>query len=83
MEVEVKVRVAFKINGPALEDAMAEYDELTVTGMLKEVIDKAVAVDDVEVEMVSGPNTLEEYDAQVQKNDAPAEGAGEDEDAEA
>ena len=57
--------VSFTITGGALEDAMAEYDELAVVGLLKEVIDKAIAVDDIEVEVTEGPNTLEEYDSQT------------------
>ena len=65
MDVKIKAHVSFSITGSALEDAMAEYDELSVVGLLKEVIDKAIAVDDVEVEVAEGPNTLEEYDSQA------------------
>ena len=65
MDVRIKTSVSFTITGSALEDAMAEYDELSVVGLLKEVIDKAVAVDDIQVEVSEGPNTLEEYDSQT------------------
>jgi hypothetical protein len=66
MEVRIKANVAFTIAGSALEDALAEYDELTVQGLLREILDKAVACDNIEVEVVEGPNTLEEYDSQAQ-----------------
>ena len=46
----------------ALEDAMAEYDELTVEGLVREIIDKAVACDEITAKLQDGPNTLEEYD---------------------
>ncbi len=62
MDVRIKTNVSFTITGSALEDAMAEYDELSMVGLLKEIIDKAVAVDDIEVVVTEGPNTLEEYD---------------------
>ena len=65
MEVKIKALVAFRIAGPALEDALAEYDELTVSGMLREAVDKAIAVDELEVEVTEGPNTLEEYDTHL------------------
>jgi hypothetical protein len=65
MNVRIKATVAFTIAGPALEDSLAEYDELTVSGMLQEILDKAIACDDIEVEVVEGPNTLEEYDSQA------------------
>lgn len=65
MEVKIKANIAFKISGSALEDALAEYDELSLEGLLKEVIDKAIAVDEVEVDVVEGPNTLEDYDSQT------------------
>jgi hypothetical protein len=63
MDVSIKTNVSFTITGSALEDAMAEYDELSMVGLLKEIIDKAIAVDDIEVVVTEGPNTLEEYDS--------------------
>ena len=65
MEVKIKAQLAFKISGSSMEDAMAEYDELTLTGLLKEVLDKAIAVDEIEIVIEEGPNTLEEYDTSV------------------
>jgi len=65
MDVRIKANLAFTISGAALEDAMAEYDELSVVGLIKEVLDKAVAIDEIEVDVVEGPNTLEDYDSQT------------------
>ena len=63
MDVKIKVAVVFTVSDAALEDAMAEYDELTVEGLLREVIDKALACDHIQVKVEDGPNTLEEFDA--------------------
>jgi hypothetical protein len=63
MDVKIKVTVEFSVSGGALEDALAEYDELTVEGLLSEIIDKAVACDGVQTKIDEGPNTLEEYDS--------------------
>ena len=62
MDVRIKAAVAFTVAGSALEDGLAEYDELTVVGLLREILDKAIACDDIEVSVLEGPNTLEEYD---------------------
>jgi hypothetical protein len=66
MDVRIKATVSFSIGGSALEDSLAEYDELTVSGLLREILDKAIACDSIQVEVVEGPNTLEEYDSQSQ-----------------
>jgi len=63
MDAKIKVSLEFTISGSGLEDAFEEYDELTVVGMLSELIDKSIAVDDVKVQLLEGPNTLEDYDA--------------------
>jgi hypothetical protein len=62
MDVKIKVTVDFAVSDSALEDAMAEYDELTVAGLIREIIDKAIACDEVTTKVEEGPNTLEEYD---------------------
>ena len=64
MDTRIKLSLEFKVSESALEDAMAEYDELTVEGLLSELIDKAIAVDEIVTKVVDGPNTLEELDAQ-------------------
>ena len=65
MDVRIKANVEFSVSGTGLEDALAEYDVLSVVDLLKEVLDKAVACDDITVEVQEGPNTLEDYDAQT------------------
>jgi hypothetical protein len=66
MDVRIKAMIEFTVAGSALEDAMAEFDELTVAALLKEIVDKAIACDDVEVKVLEGPNTLEDYDSAQQ-----------------
>jgi hypothetical protein len=62
MDVKIKATLDFTVSGSSLEDAMAEYDEITVEGLIREVIDKAIAADNIQVKVTEGPNTLEEYD---------------------
>ena len=63
MGVKIKATLEFSVSGSALEDALAEFDELTVEGFLSEVLDKAIACDDISTKVENGPNTLEELDA--------------------
>ncbi len=62
MDIKIKATVEFSVSGESLEEALAEYDELTVESLLHEVIDKGIACDRIQVQLVEGPNTLEEYD---------------------
>lgn len=62
MDVKIKAVVQFTISGGDLESALAEHDELTVEGLLRELIDKAIAVDAIKTQVLEGPNTLEDYD---------------------
>jgi hypothetical protein len=62
MDMKIKMSVEFTVSESGLEDAMAEYDELTVEGMIAEILDKSIACDDIQAKVVEGPNTLEEYD---------------------
>jgi len=64
MEIRIKASMEFAVSESGLEDALAEYDEITVAGLLKEALDKAIACDDIRVAVTEGPNTLEEYDQQ-------------------
>ena len=66
MDVRIKATITFSIAGSALEDSLAEYDELTVSGLVREILDKAIACDGIQVEVTEGPNTLEDYDSQSQ-----------------
>lgn len=63
MDVKIKVAVGFSVSESALEDALAEYDELTVEGLLREIIDKAIACEEIHAKVEEGPNTLEEVDS--------------------
>ena len=72
MDVKIKISVEFGVSDSALEDAMAEYDELTVAGLIKEIIDKAIACDEISTRVDDGPNTLEEYDQLTSRDRAPA-----------
>ncbi len=65
MDVRIKTSIEFTVSGSSLEDALAEYDEITVQGLLQEILDKAIACDDISVVVTEGPNTLEEYDSQT------------------
>jgi hypothetical protein len=62
MPIDIKLQVTMSIEEESLEDALDEYDELTVGEMIREVLDKGVALESVKVEILEGPNTLEEYD---------------------
>jgi hypothetical protein len=68
MDVKIKAVVQFMISGSALEEALAEYDELTVEGLLREIMDKAIACDAIKTQVLEGPNTLEDYDKQAEAN---------------
>ncbi len=63
MDVKLRLAVAFRVSESSLEDALAEYDELTVEGLIREIIDKAIASDEISAKVEDGPNTLEELDA--------------------
>ena len=60
--MKIKLEVEFTVSENGLEDALAEFDELTVEGLLREILDKSIACDDIQTKVVQGPNTLEEYD---------------------
>ncbi len=62
MDVKIKVSLNFSVSDSSLEDALAEYDELTVEGLVREILDKAIACDEIVAKVVEGPNTLEEFD---------------------
>jgi hypothetical protein len=70
MAIDIKLEVRLSLDESELEDALAEYDEVTVSEMVKQVLDKAIALDLVEAKVLEGPNTLEEYDA-VRENPQP------------
>ena len=45
MDTKIKISLEFAVTGNGLEDAMAEYDELTVEGLIREILDKSIACD--------------------------------------
>ena len=47
MNVRIKAVLEFTVAGSALEDAMAEYDELSVSGLIQEILDKAIACEEI------------------------------------
>jgi hypothetical protein len=63
MAIDIKLQVKLSLDESGLEDALSEYDEITVSELVKQVLDKAIALDHVDCEVVEGPNTLDEYDA--------------------
>jgi len=66
MDAKVRISLEFNISESGLEDAMAEFDELTIEDLIREVVDRAIACDEIATKVVEGPNTLEEYDQQAQ-----------------
>jgi hypothetical protein len=62
MEVKIKLSLSFSVSERSLEDAMTEYDEVTVEGLVREILDKAIACDEISAKVEDGPNTLEELD---------------------
>ncbi|HIL80389.1 MAG TPA: hypothetical protein EYG54_03890 [Myxococcales bacterium] len=64
MDVKIKLNLEFTVTGTGLEDAFEEFDELTVEGLLSEILDKNLACDGISIKVVDGPNNLEEYDEQ-------------------
>ncbi len=64
MDARIRVSLEFRISENGLEDALDEYDVLSVEGLISEIVDKSVACDDIIAKVTEGPNNLEEYDAQ-------------------
>ena len=62
MPIQITLQIKLALEESALEDALEEYDEMTVSEMVKQVLDKAIAIEDVDVTVTDGPNTLDEYD---------------------
>ena len=61
-DIKIKLAVEFSISESDLEDGLAEYDELSVESLIRQILDKSIAVDDVACKIVEGPNNLEEVD---------------------
>ncbi len=68
MPITIKLQVAMSVEESGLEDALAEYDELTVDQLVSQILDKQIALESVEVKVVEGPNSLEDYDKVQEAN---------------
>lgn len=62
MPIDIKLEVSLAVDEQDLEDAMAEYDELAVSRLVSQILDKAIALDAVETRVLEGPDTLDDYD---------------------
>ncbi len=62
MAIAIKLEVTLTVEETSLEDALAEYDELTVSELVSQVLDKAIALEGIQAEVTQGPNSLEDYD---------------------
>ena len=60
--MKIKASIEFNVTEAGLEDGLSEYDEITVEGLLRELLDKSIACDEIVTKVIEGPNTLEEYD---------------------
>jgi hypothetical protein len=61
-DIKIKLALEFSISESDLEDGLAEYDELSVVSLISQILDKSIAIDDIDCKIVEGPNNLEEVD---------------------
>ena len=61
-DIKIKLALEFSIAESDLEDGLAEYDELSVDSLIKQILDKSIAIDEIDCKIVEGPNNLEEVD---------------------
>ncbi len=61
-DIKIKLALEFSISESDLEDGLAEYDELSVDSLISQILDKSIAVDEIDCKIVEGPNNLEELD---------------------
>ena len=61
-DIKIKLSLEFSISESDLEDGLAEYDEISVSRLIAQILDKSIAVDDVRCSVVEGTNNLEEVD---------------------
>ena len=62
MPVTIKLLVEMTVEESGLEDALAEYDELTVSQLVAQILDKQIALEGIQAQVLEGPNSLEDYD---------------------
>ena len=63
MAIDIKLQISLSLEEEDLEDALAEYDELAVSKLICQILDKSIALDAVAAQVLEGPDTLEDYDA--------------------
>ena len=63
-DIKIKLAIEFSISESDLEDGLAEYDELTVHSFISQILDKSLAVDEIDCKVLEGPNNPEEVDEQ-------------------
>jgi hypothetical protein len=63
MAIDITLQVKLSLEEQDLEDALAEFDELSVASLVTQILDKSIALDRVDTQVLEGPNTLEDYDA--------------------
>ena len=63
MPIDIKLLVNLSLEEPSLEDALEEYDEISVAELVRQVLVKAIALENISAEVLEGPNTLEEFDS--------------------
>jgi len=61
-DIRIKLSLEFNISESDLEDGLAEYDELSVASLIRQILDKSIAVDEIDCKVLTGPDTLEEVD---------------------
>jgi hypothetical protein len=61
-DIKINLSLQFTINESDLEDGLAEYDELSVGSLISQILDKSLAVDEIDCKVVNGPDTLEDVD---------------------
>jgi hypothetical protein len=61
-DIKIKIAMEFSISESDLEDGLAEYDELSVDSLIAQILDKSLAVDNIDCKVVDGPNNLEQVD---------------------
>jgi hypothetical protein len=63
MPIDITLEVKLSIEEQDLEDALAEYDELSVAKLISQILDKSIALEAVAARVTDGPDSLEAYDA--------------------
>ena len=63
MPIDITLKVKLSIDEEDLEDALAEYDELSISSLVSQILDKSIALEAVSAQVTEGPDSLEDYDA--------------------